>query len=323
MANEPGWSKDPHAPIPFKYQKMLEQVEDLRAVVSSGKMSKRAFREEVSLRCGVGGHSGNVLFQIIRRDTPRIVRSVGGQVHLVVGDAHAAPGQNLERFSLLGRMVRDLRPDVVVVIGDWADMPALSHYDKGKKSFEGRRYTEDIKASNEALRLFHEGLGEETPRLVYCEGNHEHRIERAANDSPGLDMMGLHDLDFERRGWEIYRFKTPATIDGVNYCHYFTSQNTDRAISGVTAGRSLVNKKHMTCVVGHSHLLNHFTTTAGDRRLHGLVVGWFCDVFKDYAGQSNTGWWAGICVLRDVKDGDFDLELWSMARIKKTWSALD
>lgn len=252
-----------------------------------------------------------------------------GKTHLIIGDAHAAPNQPLERFTLLGRMIRDIRPDVVVCIGDWADMESLSHYDKGKRSFEGRRYTHDVEAANEALALMHEPIDHYNaqypgnpirPRWVYCEGNHEHRIERAKIDSPGMDAVDLLDLDFERRGWEVHRFLSPVEIDGVMYCHYLCSQNTARAIGGVNAARSLLLKKHISCVVGHSHLLNYTTTMAGTtRRMHALVCGWYCDVPQDYAAQSNAGWWAGVCVLRDVADGDYDLELWSMRRIRLRW----
>ena len=251
-----------------------------------------------------------------------------GTTHLIIGDAHAAPNQNLHRFTLLGRMVRDIRPDVVISIGDWADMPSLSSYHKGKRSFEGRRYSADIASANEALRLYHRELADHNrafpsdqvnPRHVYCEGNHEWRIARACEDSPGLDVIDLSDIEFEKRGWEVFRFLDHANIDGINYCHYFTSQNTSRAISGVNAARNLLMKKHVTCVVGHSHLLNHYSTIAGDKRIHGLVVGWYCDAYKEYAKQSNPGWWNGICVLRNVKDGDFDLETWSYERIKRTW----
>ena len=339
MPTLPRWVIDPDGEIPQKYARLLEAFADCRDDLRAGLMLKKEFAAVARERLGLGGGSSNILYRLLldRRGPPvqvqalelvEVVTPAGGNVHLIIGDAHAAPDQNLERFTILGRMVRDIRPDVVICIGDFADMPSLSSYDQGKKAAENRRYSADIAAANEALRLFHKEIDDYNrafpsdpirPRFVYCEGNHEHRIARASNDSPAYDNMGLSDLDFARRGWEVFEFLRPATIDGVNYCHYFTSQNTARAISGVSAARSLVNKKHMSCVVGHSHLLNHWTTTAGDRRLHGLVVGWYCDVFKSYAGQSNAGWWAGICVLRDVKNGDYDLELWSYRRMVTRW----
>lgn len=338
MPSLPKWAADPNGEIPQNYKRLLAIFADCRDEVRAGRMLKKDFQALARKRLGLGGGSTNTLYRLMMRNREEQApapepaapeQKTKSITHLVIGDAHAAPGQNLERFVFLGRMIRDLRPDVVICIGDFADMPSLSSYDKGKKAYEGRRYTEDIKAANEAIRLLHKEIDDYNrtfpsdpvkPRFVYCEGNHEHRIERALNDAAGLDVMGLHDLDFARRGWEVFPFLTAATIDGVSYCHYFTSQNTARAISGVSAGRSLVTKKHTSCVVGHSHLFNHYTTTAGERRIHGLVVGWYCDVFKSYAGQSNTGWWSGICVLRDVNDGDFDLELWSYKRIKSRWS---
>lgn len=258
-----------------------------------------------------------------------------GSVHLVIGDAHAAPDQDLSRFSYLGLMIRDINPDVVVCIGDFVDMGSLCSYDRGKKSFEGRRYSEDIESGRRALELLHSpiqkhnssGYGKGNglfkkcnPRFVYCEGNHEHRIERAKEDNPHLDSMDLSEVGFEEYGWEVHRFLDIASIDGIDYCHYFTSQNTARAVSGVNAARALIQKRHTSSVCGHSHLLNYHHVQGGRGRIHGLVCGWYCDQHMDYAAQSNPGWWNGICVLRNVKEGDFDLELWSYDRIKSTWT---
>ena len=72
---------------------------------------------------------------------------------LVIPDAHAQPAVDNERFSLLGRMICDVRPDVVVSIGDLFDLPSLSSYDVGRKSFEGRTYADDIDAGLEAQEL--------------------------------------------------------------------------------------------------------------------------------------------------------------------------
>jgi hypothetical protein len=61
------------------------------------------------------------------------------------------------------------RPDVIVQIGDWADMPSLSLYDKGKRCYEGRRYVKDIDAANFSLNLFEETIE-----------NHNRNIPRTA-----------------------------------------------------------------------------------------------------------------------------------------------
>lgn len=71
--------------------------------------------------------------------------------HLLIPDVQAKEGVPLEHLDWIGQYILDKKPDVIVQIGDFADMPSLSSYDKGKKSFEGRRYKKDIAAAREAM----------------------------------------------------------------------------------------------------------------------------------------------------------------------------
>lgn len=102
-------------------------------------------------------------------------RNLSNKKHLIIPDAHAKPGVDNDRFEWLGRYIYDEKPDVVVCIGDFADMESLSSYDKGKKSFEGRRYLKDIEAAVDAQeKLFYwVNQMENKPRMVMCIGNHE------------------------------------------------------------------------------------------------------------------------------------------------------
>ena len=67
--------------------------------------------------------------------------------HLVIPDQHAHPDNNNDRFEWLGKLIVDLKPDVVINLGDMADMPSLCTYDKGTKGFEGRRYKQDVNST--------------------------------------------------------------------------------------------------------------------------------------------------------------------------------
>ena len=53
-----------------------------------------------------------------------------GKRHLIIGDSHAHPDFNNERFTWLGKLIHDSRPDVVVNIGDMADMASLCAHSK-------------------------------------------------------------------------------------------------------------------------------------------------------------------------------------------------
>src|SRR4051812_13971284 len=110
--------------------------------------------------------------------------------HLVIPDAHAKPGISNERFEWLAKYILIKKPDTIVCLGDFADMPSLSSYDVGKKSFEGRRYKDDIKSVKDAMNKLMSPIDEFNkqaalahkvrykPRLVLTLGNHEDRINR-------------------------------------------------------------------------------------------------------------------------------------------------
>ena len=74
--------------------------------------------------------------------------------HFIIPDCQTKEGVPLEHLTWAGKYCAEKHPDVVINIGDFADMPSLSSYDVGKKDFEGRRYTKDIAATKKAMDLF-------------------------------------------------------------------------------------------------------------------------------------------------------------------------
>ena len=61
------------------------------------------------------------------------------QVHVVIPDTQAKPGVPTDHLRWIGQYIvdefRDL-PIKIIHLGDHADMPSLSSYDKGKKSMQ-------------------------------------------------------------------------------------------------------------------------------------------------------------------------------------------
>ena len=106
----------------------------------------------------------------------------------VIPDCQIKEGVPTEHLTWAGQYIADKKPDVIVNIGDFWDMPSLSSYDKGRKDFEGRRYTKDVQAGNDAMDLLLAPIKKEInrqkrnkkkawkPRMVFTIGNHEHRI---------------------------------------------------------------------------------------------------------------------------------------------------
>ena len=78
--------------------------------------------------------------------------------HLVIPDVQAKQGVDFTYLNKIGTYIVEKRPEKIICLGDFADMPSLSTYDYGKKAFEGKRYKADIEASHEAMQALLEPL---------------------------------------------------------------------------------------------------------------------------------------------------------------------
>jgi hypothetical protein len=238
--------------------------------------------------------------------------------HMIIPDTQVKPNQSIEHLRWAGKYAVDMQPDVIVHLGDHWDMSSLSSYDKGKKSMEGKRYVQDIKAGNAAMDTFMEPIRSYqaqqrankkrvwTPRLVFTRGNHEERIERAINDDAMLEslMSFTDDTNLKAWGWEVYPFLEVVTIDGVAYSHYFTSGVMGRP---VTSARIMLTKKHMSCVMGHVQQRDiAYATRADGTRMTGIHAGVYSPHNEEYLNPQTNEHWRGLWVLHEVKDGSFD-----------------
>lgn len=249
--------------------------------------------------------------------------------HLVVSDLHAHPDHNNRRAEWLGKFILDTRPDVVVVNGDLADMPSLSSYDKGKKSFQGRTYRADIDAHldfQDRLWSTVRSAKRKMPRRVCSIGNHEQRIDRAIELQSELDgTISYDDLSLDTWYDDIvpYTGSSPGTIelDGVHYQHYCVSGVLGYAISGEHAAYSIISKQHASCVVGHSHKFDYCVRTRRDgSKIMALDTGCFFDYDPPYAGAAAPLYWRGCCVLDDVSNGTYNLRMVSLSSMKKEYN---
>lgn len=236
--------------------------------------------------------------------------------HLFIPDVQAKEGVPMDHLEWLGQYIVDKKPDVIICAGDFADMPSLSSYDKGKKSFEGRRYKKDIAAAKQSMDLLLGPMREFNkhqndvahkkrykPRLVLTLGNHEYRIARAIDCQAELEgMLGYHDLPYE--DWEVIDFLKPIVIDGVLYVHYLSNPMTGNPYTA-NALNQLKLVQHSFCV-GHKQTLEHATYfTPLGKQTTGIIAGAFYQHDEDYKGYQGNAHWRGVVMLNDVRDGVF------------------
>lgn len=225
----------------------------------------------------------------------------------VIPDAQVKPGVPIEHLEWCGKYLASKQPDVIVNIGDFADMPSLCTYDKGTKAFEGRRYRADIDAARRGMDALLLPIARTNyrPRMVFTLGNHEHRISKIVNEEPRLEgVLAVSDLRYEDYGWEVVPFLKPVTLSGVAFSHYFPSGVMGKPI---TSARALMTKMHMSCFAGHQQGRD----IAYGRRADGvdmttIIAGSFYQHEEEYLSPQTNVHWRGIYMLHEVWDGSFD-----------------
>lgn len=241
-----------------------------------------------------------------------------GATHIIIPDAQVKPGVPLEHLGHIGQYIADIKPDVVICIGDFADMESLSSYDKGKKSFEGRRYKKDIEAATQGMELLMapiRAVADYTPRLVMTLGNHEERINRAIDGDAMLDgTIGLDDLPYKRYGWEVHDFLKIVRIDEVQYSHYFCTGVLGRPASSAAV---MLRQCMGSAVAGHVQKLDiaihpmtgHMAILAGVAYTHDEV----------YLGYQGNNCRRQIVRLNEVRNGLFDPMFISLEYLKRRY----
>lgn len=238
---------------------------------------------------------------------------------LVVGDAHADPAHSNRRFDWLGRFIADKRPEVVVDIGDWFSMNSLNKYEPAgsRRSCEAS-YLSDILVGVDAMERVRAQLrpleDEYQPRFLRTLGNHEARVHRALEEDPG-SMGGListeHFMSSEF-GWEQYEPGVEVVVNGLTLSHYYKST---RGNGGpVYAAAAAIRERGRSYAFGHSHRFR--IHRQGD--LMAVNVGCFFEHEETWLPpHEQERWDRGLCLLRDVYQGRFDVEFWSMRRLRR------
>lgn len=245
-----------------------------------------------------------------------------GKTHLVIGDSHAHPNFSNERFTWLGKLIHDIKPEVVVNIGDLADMSSLCFHAKPLE-LENARYVDDCNAAKDAQeRIFHEVRKhkKKLPRFVWTLGNHDIRAQRFVEANPVFQgKVRNEDIGYKDYPWEIIPFLDTISIDGIDYSHYFTSGVMGRPVGGTHPAWTVIKKRNNSCTFGHSHVLDYKVDRTPGRSLMGLATGYFVDYDANYAGPANDMWSNGVSICHNVEDGLYDFEWVSMNRIREAY----
>lgn len=222
---------------------------------------------------------------------------------LVIPDTQVRPGVPTDHFTHIGNYIAAKQPDVIIHIGDHWDMESLCSYDKGTKSFEGRRYKKDIEAGNKAMELLLDpwyGLDGYKPEMHFLMGNHEERILRALQVQPELEgVIGYEDFSLEE--WQVHPYLEIIEVEGVKFSHYFTSGLYGRPVSSAAV---LLREAQGSAVMGHVQKV--------DIEVHpktgtiALFAGVCYQHDEEYLGPQGNSCRRQVVMLNECRDGLFD-----------------
>jgi hypothetical protein len=250
--------------------------------------------------------------------------------HLVIPDCQVRHGDDLSFLECIGKYLVEKKPEIIVCLGDFADMASLSSYDQGKKSFEGRRYLLDVEAAQNGMQTLLAPLREFNsrarknkekqyhPKQVLCLGNHENRINRAVEQDAKLEgVLSVDALGYVGFGWDVHPFLNVVIVDGVAYSHYFVTGVAGRPAS---SARAQLLKTHMSAVAGHQQGLQIATGNKADGTLITNIIAGSCYLHdEDYMGPQGNKHWRGVLMLHEVQDGAFDLMPVSLGYLTKKY----
>ena len=122
-------------------------------------------------------------------------------------------------WQLFIKFVKDFQPDVLIDGGDHLDLPYISSFNKEKLLLlEGKRLAKDFEALYGELAV----LRGFTKRMLFLEGNHEQRLQRAIEKQPLLQGMAELETNVDFKGLDIEYYpldKQPVKIGKLHVLH--------------------------------------------------------------------------------------------------------
>jgi hypothetical protein len=239
-----------------------------------------------------------------------------GKRMIVIPDCQVKVGCPTDHIDAAARYVVEQRPDIILCLGDFWDMPSLSVFNSVRAA-EGLRMRDDLDAGNNAMNSFMDivrrGIKKkDMPRLVFLFGNHtlSVRLKRFMEKHPEVEGM-IHDETepfLEKHGWEVYPFLDVVDIEGIQCSHYIQNPHS---LKGAPLGGAIDT---MMKNAGHSFIMGHQQTykygkhflSDGSVRI-GIVAGAFYQHDEDYMSIQGNKHWRGIFMLNEVKNGNADM----------------
>lgn len=218
-------------------------------------------------------------WQSVQIDGPAKVLSLS-DVHIPYHDVKA-----LEAAVEYGR--RKIKPDVLLLNGDYADFYNISRWQKDPKK---RDFADEIEMCKEGLQWLRYKFPK--ARMIFKLGNHEQRWDHYLwNNAPmfcKLENIQLHEsLEFESLGIERVD-DNPILAGELPILHGHEMQ---KGGSPVNPARGSFLRLNHSCLSGHLHRTStHCEPDMWHRECTTWTQGCLCDLTPEYARTNKWNW---------------------------------
>lgn len=186
---------------------------------------------------------------------------------LLVPDCHH-PYVDRAAYALMLKAAKTIGLDNIVLLGDFADMQAVSSHSKRPDQRDLQREADAVNDALDELDSRFKG------QKIYVSGNHEDRLQRYLQDkAPELfNSMRVEKLfRLKERGWKFVPYKQHTKVGKLYITH-------DAGKAGATAHVDALNAFQSNAVIGHTHRLAYVVQGSAKGKAHvGAMLGWLGD----------------------------------------------
>lgn len=210
------------------------------------------------------------------------------ECHVVIPDTHR-PFHDERAEEVVHRAIEVLKPAEIDLGGDYADFYEISDFDKSP----GRKHNlkTEILSVRAGLRAYE---GHRAKRLVFCVGNHEHRLARyITKKCPELYDFITLEAFMTLEKWKVVPYRKHHRIGAFHLTH-------DCGYFGVNAHRQSRQQYEGNVGVFHNHrLASEYKSNLKGKTHVGMTFGWLGDKAQvDYTHEVKSADWSlGFGVL--------------------------
>lgn len=221
---------------------------------------------------------------------------------LVIPDCHI-PYEDKRAYELMLKVAKDINPDEIVILGDYADFYAVNSHGKDAAVKNGLLQDE---VHEVVMRLKQLKTMFPDAKRVFIEGNHEYRLARYIN-SKCPDLYGVFDtesvLELKLLGYEFVPY-------GPNQKYRVLGSKLiarhEPLAGGKHVAQNTVEKAMHSVIFGHTHRIQEAQiVTIHGENYRGISSGWLGDTshkVMQYV-RGHHQWAHGFSVVHVLDDG--------------------